>query len=71
MCEITIQINCPYCHSVKVVKNGVKCTGKQNFLCRGCQKQFQHTYQKAGCRPETKALVLRMLVRNAGIRDIG
>ncbi|WP_449580018.1 transposase-like zinc-binding domain-containing protein, partial [Pontibacter aydingkolensis] len=29
MCEITIQINCPYCHSVKVVKNGVKCTGKQ------------------------------------------
>ncbi|WP_266206124.1 IS1 family transposase [Pontibacter kalidii] len=70
MCEITIQINCPYCHSMKVVKNGVKCTGKQNFLCRSCRKQFQHSYQKAGCRPAVKRLVLRLLVRNSGIRDI-
>lgn len=70
MCEITIQINCPYCHSVKVVKNGVKCTSKQNFLCRNCRKQFQNTYQKAGCRPAVKQLVLKLLVRNSGIRDI-
>ncbi|MBX0331827.1 IS1 family transposase [Pontibacter sp. HSC-14F20] len=55
---------------MKVVKNGVKRTGRQNFLCRDCRKQFQHTYQKAGCRPEAKRLVLQMLVRNAGIRDI-
>ena len=70
MCEITIQINCPYCHSVKVVKNGVKRTGKQNFLCRTCRKQFQYAYEKAGCRPQAKQLALRMLVRNSGIRDI-
>ena len=70
MCEVTIQLNCPYCHSVKVVKNGVKRTGRQNFLCRECGKQFQHAYQKAGCRLEMRALVLRMLVRNSGIRDI-
>jgi len=70
MCEITIQINCPYCHSVKVVKNGVKRTGRQNFLCRACGKQFQFKYVKAGCRPEVKQLVLRLLFRNSGIRDI-
>ena len=70
MCEITIQVNCPYCHSMKVVKNGVKRTGKQNFLCRACGKQLQLHYQKMGCRPELKKLVLRMLVRNSGIRDI-
>ncbi|PRY03359.1 IS1 family transposase [Pontibacter ummariensis] len=70
MCEITIQVNCPYCHSLKVVKNGVKRTGKQNFLCRSCGKQFQFFYQKPGCRPAVKALVLRLLVRNSGIRDI-
>lgn len=68
MCEITIQVNCPYCHSVKVVKNGG--TGKQNFLCRSCGKQFQYVYQKVGCRPEVKQLLLRMLLRNSGIRDI-
>nr|WP_262910430.1 IS1 family transposase [Pontibacter silvestris] len=70
MCEITIQVNCPYCHSMKVVKNGGKRTGRQNFLYRGCGKQFQYAYQKAGCRPEVKRLVLHMLVRNSGIRDI-
>ncbi len=70
MCEITIQLSCPYCHSLKVVKNGVKRTGRQNFLCRSCGKQFQFEYAKAGCRPEAKQLVLRMLVHNSGIRDI-
>lgn len=70
MCEITIRIKCPYCHGVKVVKNGKKKSGEQNFLCRSCGKQFQHTYQKAGCPPEMKELVLKLLVRNSGIRDI-
>ncbi len=70
MCEITIQVNCPYCHGVKVVKNGLKKTGKQNFLCRSCGKQFQREYQYAGCKPENKVLALKMLVRNSGIRDI-
>uniref|UniRef100_UPI00301CB437 IS1 family transposase n=1 Tax=Pontibacter sp. 13R65 TaxID=3127458 RepID=UPI00301CB437 len=70
MCEITIQLKCPYCHSLKVVKNGVKKTGKQNFLCRGCGKQFQHGYLKPGCKPEVKQLVLKLLVRNSGIRDV-
>jgi len=70
MCEITIQIKCPYCHGIKVVKNGKKKSGVQNFLCRSCSKQFQHEYQKAGCKPQMKALVLKLLVRNAGIRDI-
>ncbi|MCC9138458.1 hypothetical protein ACFSKU_11040 [Pontibacter silvestris] len=55
---------------MKVVKNGVKRTGRQNFLYRACGKQFQYVYQKAGCRPEAKQLVLQMLVRNSGIRDI-
>ena len=70
MCEITIQLNCPYCHGSKVVKNGKKPYGAQNFLCRGCGKQFQYEYQKQGCRPEIKPLALKMLVRNSGIRDI-
>jgi IS1 family transposase/transposase-like protein len=70
MCEITIPVKCPYCHGLKVVKNGRKPYGAQNFLCRHCGKQFQYHYQKAGCRPEMKTLVLKLLVRNTGIRDI-
>nr|WP_162054661.1 IS1 family transposase [Pontibacter pamirensis] len=55
---------------MKVVRKGVKRTGRQNFLCRGCGKLFQHAYQKTGCRPNVKLLVLHMLVRNCSIRDI-
>ncbi|MFD3004084.1 hypothetical protein ACFS7Z_27280, partial [Pontibacter toksunensis] len=35
-----------------------------------CGKQFQFEYARAGCRPAVKQLVLGMLVRNSGIRDI-
>ncbi len=55
---------------MKVVKNGKKRTGKQNFLCRSCGKQFQNQYQYAGCRPENKVLALKLLIKNSGIRDI-
>ncbi len=70
MCAITIQIECLYCHGLKVVKNGHKKSGVHNFLCRSGGKQFQHTYQKTGCQPAMKALVLKLFVRNSGIRDI-
>ncbi|ALJ00895.1 hypothetical protein DC20_20305 [Rufibacter tibetensis] len=70
MCEITIRVNCPYWHGVKVVKNGMKRTGRQNFMCRLRRKQFQLEYAKAGCRPAVRQLVLGMLVRNSGGRDV-
>ena len=63
-------MKCPYCHGSRVVKNRKKKSGEQNFLCRSCGKQFQHTYRKVGCRPEMKALVLKLLVRNSGIREM-
>jgi IS1 family transposase len=47
-----------------------KKTGKQNFLCRSCGKQFQKQCQYAGCKLENKVLALKLLVRNSGIRAI-
>ena len=70
MCEILIKINCPYCQSSKVVKNGKKKNGNQNLLCRDCGKQFQPTYKHKGANPAVKQLILRLLERNSGIRDI-
>jgi NADPH:quinone reductase-like Zn-dependent oxidoreductase len=41
MCEITTTVGCPLCHSAKVVKNGEKSTGAQNFPVQGgCGKQL-------------------------------
>ena len=70
MCEILIKINCPYCQSSKVVKNGKKKNGVQNLLCRSCKKQLQPNYRHRGANPAISGLILRMLQRNSGTRDI-
>lgn len=70
MCEILIKINCPHCQSSKVVKNGKKKNGEQNLRCHSCRKQFQGHYQNKGADPALKQLVIRLLERNNGIRDI-
>ena len=44
----TRKVNCPYCHNVKVVKNGRNANGKQTYLCKPCGKRFLHTGQVAG-----------------------
>lgn len=63
------EVNCPYCQSVKVVKNGKKRSGKQNLLCRNCGKQFQFEYIYRACDSGCKQLVERMLLRGSGVRD--
>lgn len=70
MCEILIKINCPHCQSSKVVKNGKKKNGEQNLLCRSCNKQFLSAYKNKGSDPVLKQLIIRLLARNSGIRDI-
>jgi IS1 family transposase/transposase-like protein len=70
MCEITIQIICPHCQETKVSKNGHKKNGVQNFLCKLCGKQFQHSYTNNGADPSVKKLIVSLLLRNSGIRDI-
>ncbi len=70
MFEVLIKINCPHCQSSKIVKNGKKKNGAQNLLCRSCRKQFQPVYKNKGADPAVKELILRLLERNSGIRDI-
>ena len=70
MCEILIKLNCPHCQSSKLVKNGKKKNGRQNLLFRSCRKQFLSQYQNKGADPAIKQLVIRLLERNSGIRDV-
>lgn len=63
------EVNCPYCLGVKVVRNGLKSSGAQNLLCKGCGKQFQSEYLYWACDQKRRDLVLRMLVRGSGVKD--
>jgi IS1 family transposase/transposase-like protein len=60
---------CPYCLSVKVVRNGIKPTGRQHFKCKQCTKQFQREYLYRGADKHVKNKVIQMLLRGSGIRD--
>jgi transposase-like protein len=70
MCEIAIQVNCPYCKGTNVKKNGHKKNGNQNFLCHPCKKQFQFVYTYKGANPRNKQLVRSMTMNGSGIQDI-
>jgi len=47
----------------------VKKTGKQNYRCKGCGRQFQDSYQYAGCIVQNKELVVKALCRGSGVKD--
>jgi IS1 family transposase/transposase-like protein len=70
MCKISTKVICPHCQATNVVKNGHKKDGTQNFLCKKCRKQFQFLYKYNGANPRNKHLIVSILLRNCGIRDI-
>lgn len=63
------ELNCPHCHSKAVVKNGKKHNGNQNYLCKGCNIQFQSEYLYWGADKRNQELSLKMLLRGSGVRD--
>jgi len=69
MQTIKIKVQCPHCESSNVVKNGIKSTGEQNFLCKSCRKQFQASYQNKGANPLIKKQIISSLLHGSGIRD--
>ena len=51
------------------MKNGIKTTQKQNFLCKDCSKQFQFDYTYEGANPTVQQQIKRSLIHGHGIRD--
>lgn len=62
-------LECPCCQGLKIVCNGRKKNGRQNYKCKACGRQFQNAYEYPGCQPENRKLALRCLCRGSGIRD--
>ena len=70
--KIEIELHCPRCQSASIKKNGIKGDGKQNYRCKTCGRQFigDHNLTNLGCHSKAIQLILFMLVRCCGIRDI-
>jgi len=57
-------MQCPKCDSQYVVKNGHTHTGKQNFKCRDCGRQFVTTPRPDGVTTPLKPIA------NKGLTDL-
>ncbi|NEQ75592.1 MAG: IS1 family transposase [Okeania sp. SIO2C9] len=62
-------MDCPYCQSHKVVKNGHR-QGKQSYLCRDCGRQFRDSPCPAGYSSDVKELCVKMSLNGMGFRAI-
>jgi transposase-like protein len=70
--NIILTLHCPDCQSTKIKKNGKKTSGKQNYLCKSCSRQFigDHALTYKGCHSRLAKRILLMPVLGIGICDI-
>ena len=67
-----IQVECPDCGSIEVVKYGKQPNGEQRYRCYNTQCArtiFLLQYQAKGRLPEVKRQIVDMALNGSGIRD--
>ena len=64
-------MNCPRCHSNTVVKNGIRpLTGRQQYRCQDCQRQFVANPKKPRVSPWQKTIIGRLLLERIPLAGI-
>src|SRR5919199_1414451 len=63
-------MNCPKCNSEYILKNGRTRSGKQNFKCRDCGRQFVMTPRHQPISLATKELIDRLLLEKISLAGI-
>ncbi len=69
---VTIQVHCPNCESIDVIKAGRPPNGAPRYRCRNtaCARTiFQLDYSDKGRLPQTKRQIVEMAMNGSGIRD--
>jgi DNA (cytosine-5)-methyltransferase 1 len=62
-------LECCYCQSLHVRKNGKK-RGKQNYFCKDCDRQFIESYSLRGYEAEIKERCLALYADGLAFRAI-
>jgi len=63
-------MNCPYCNSEHIVKNGSNSVGTPKFLCCDCKRQFVENPKKKPISNETKQLIDKLLLERIPLAGI-
>ncbi len=65
-----IQLECPYCESENLVKNGHSENGTQRYRCNGCQRSFQWEYTYTARMPGVKEQIITQTLNSSGVNDV-
>ena len=65
-----VEVKCPKCENLNVIKHGLNKRGKQKYYCKDCKKIFLLEYKYNACKAETKSAIIKMTANASGIRDI-
>src|SRR4028118_2056740 len=63
-------MNCPNCNSEYILKNGRTRSGKQNFKCRDCGRQFVMNPRHQPISKSTRQLIDRLLLEKISLAGI-
>ena len=67
--EHTTILNCPYCPSTNLRKNGHSENGTQRWICNECRKSFQFRYRYKAREPGIKDQIDELILNSSGVRD--
>lgn len=60
---------CPFCYSLKIIKNGHAKTGKQQYFCKNCNKRFLDFYSYKAYFSNINSLIIQFTKEGLGIRS--
>jgi transposase-like protein len=63
-------MNCPKCGSLNVKKNGLTHSGKQNFKCQHCSRQFVLNPRHQPISQEKKDFIDKLLLEKISLAGI-
>ena len=66
----TTTIQCSYCSSDDLVKNGHSRNGTQRWRCNKCKKSFQREFRYHAHEPGIKEKIIELTLNSSGVRDI-
>jgi transposase-like protein len=66
----TQDVQCPYCGSTDLQKNGHSENGAQRWRCVACRKSFQLSYTYSARKPGIKEQITGLTLNGSGVRDI-
>jgi insertion element IS1 protein InsB len=63
-------LQCPYCKSRNIVRNGHAPNGKQTYLCKDCRRHTRENPTPPGYSEEEKEMILRAYQERRSVRGV-